>query len=325
MRISPEEQGQRLDYWLAQRFTYQSRSQWQRAIKQGRIHVNRRRPGKNALPIHSGDVIAYLPPEKAEPPVDFTWSILLEDEHLLAVNKSGNLPCHPGGPFFMHTLWTDVRRQFPSSHPVHRIDRETSGVVLFAKTKKAASNLGRQFAEHRIRKEYLAVVEGCSPAILHGRGHLAAETTSKIRKKRRFFPDPTVTPEHPGFADTEILLLDQSADCSLLRVLPQTGRLHQIRATLLALGFPLVGDKLYGLDETCYLRFIRDELTDTDRRALRLSRQALHAWRLAFIHPISQARILVEAPLPEDMRNLLNQQKMQIPSSTAGENSHTTD
>jgi 23S rRNA pseudouridine955/2504/2580 synthase/23S rRNA pseudouridine1911/1915/1917 synthase len=178
--------------------------------------------------------------------------VLYEDHSILVVNKPGNLPCHPAGKFFQHTLWAELQRQqglLPPLHFVNRLDREISGLVVVAKTIAAARCCRAQIAFRPLA------------------GAVRGLTLAAIR--------------------------------------PQTGRRHQIRAVLAALGYPLAGDKLYGVDETMFLRFCRRSLSAADQAALRLPRQALHAVRLKFRHPVSAAMLSFEAEMPADMRRLL--------------------
>jgi 23S rRNA pseudouridine955/2504/2580 synthase/23S rRNA pseudouridine1911/1915/1917 synthase len=252
--------------------------------------------------VQPGDAVEYRLPEAAEPPVDVAMHTLYEDDTVLAVAKSGDLPCHPGGRYFGNTLWSVLRRQFDNVHLVNRLDRETSGVVLIAKEAAAASALMSQFAGQTVAKSYLALVYGAFPPQLDTDGVLVPDAASEVRKKRAFVADPDAAGEATR---TIFTCLDSSAGLSLIRAVPATGRLHQIRATLCSLGFPLVGDKLYGPDDRIYLRCIADELTDADRTALRMGRQALHAYRLVFNHPADGRQIRVTAPLPADLQQTM--------------------
>jgi len=305
--ISPVEAGRRLDTWLARRFTYRSRRQWQESVRTGEIHLNGH-PAKVATLVQPGDAVEYRMPDVEEPPVDFAMQTLYEDDTVLVVAKSGDLPCHPGGRYFDNTLWSVLRQQFDNVHLVNRLDRETSGIVLIAKNAAAASALMSQFADHTVTKAYLALVYGAFPPQLDTAGVLVADAASEVRKKRAFMPDPDAAGES---AQTIFTCLGSSAGLSLIRAVPTTGRLHQIRATLCSLGFPLVGDKLYGLDDRMYLRCIADELTDADRTALRMGRQALHAYRLVFSHPVAGRQIQVTAPLPADLQQTMDRAGLQ--------------
>jgi len=230
-----------------------------------------------------------------------------EDRDILVVDKPAGLPCHPAGRFFNHTLWALLRARPESPNPqfVNRLDRETSGLVLLAKTPTAARNCCRQFAENKVAKTYLAIVEGEFPDTLRAQGRLAPDQTSLIRKKQRFLPADDGTKGTGKWGATAFRRRRCQAGLSLIEARPETGRHHQIRATLAALGFPVVGDKVYGPDECIFLRFREGTLTDSDRALLRLPRQALHASELALRHPVSGLTVHCQAQLPRDMVDLI--------------------
>lgn len=310
--------------FLAARFPYHDRAGWCERITSGQVTVN----GESCLPdtvLKTGDRLIHEPDGRPEPPVDFNIQIVSDDDDLLIVNKSGNLPCHPGGRYFNHTLWAWLKKErgLTDFTFVNRIDRETSGLVVIAKNEAASNNCRKQFSGRKVIKRYQALVEGSNfPAEIETAGWLVADTDSAIRKKRKFIPEgralspkaplrtdrrsvPTNPPSPDAeWAETKFRLLKQCGDIALIEAEPHTGRLHQIRATLLALGFPIVGDKLYGVDETLFLRFCKDELTDEDRARLRMDRQALHASGLSFRHPKFGRPVAYELDLPDDMQQL---------------------
>lgn len=256
-------------------------------------------------------------PTLAEPPIDDRFALLYEDEVLAVVDKSGNLPCHAGGRYREHTLarLLETRAGFREIHWVNRLDRETSGTVLVAKTAEAASRLGKALMAGRFQKTYRVLVEGPwrDAPELRATGKIYPVSGREVLKMRLFIPGDSnvrvgdIISEHtvrgPGQeAETRFRFLGERDGIVLLEACPRTGRVHQIRATLKALGYPVVGDKLYGPDETLYARMCDDALMEDDRRRLRVPRQALHAFRLAFPHPYSGTLLEVEAPLPEDIR-----------------------
>jgi len=292
---------------LAERFTYHPRAEWERLCREGAVLVNETR-GLAGTALTAGDAVEYLVPGLPEPPVATGYSIRYQDDAVLVVDKPGDLPCHPAGRFFRHTLWAILRRDLGGADLlfVNRLDRETSGLVLIAHTPLAARRLGQPSRRKAMVKEYLAIVEGAMAEAVHARGWLVADATSALRKKQRFVSAEAgaEAPADSQAAETWFEPLRQHAGMTLVRARLGTGRTHQIRATLLALGYPLVGDKVYGLDEGCYLRFIEKTLTDADRRGLRLDRQALHASRLRFQHPLTDAVLDLDSPLPNDMASL---------------------
>lgn len=253
----------------------------------------------------TGDTISYTPEDVPEPPVDLNCTIVHEDELIAVINKSGDIPCHPGGRYFNNTLWALLKEKHGIAEPgfVNRLDRETSGLVLVAKTRAAEKNLRSQFAQHLVSKSYIAFVSGITTDPRTVIGELGPDSASLIRKKQKF------TLCDDGTSQTSWETLAVHHDITELKVTPKTGRLHQIRATLLACGLPIVGDKLYGPDETRFLRFCRGELTANDLAELRLPRQALHAVELSFRHPAYGRPTTFTAPLPDDLRSLQIQEK----------------
>ena len=307
--VKDNDAGKTLTAFLADRFTYHSEQDWRRLVGEGRMRVN----GTTAEPdraLAAGDTLDYDVSGMPEPPVDADFRVVSDDPALLVVDKPGNLPCHPGGRYFNHTLWAFLKARHGMTAPVfvNRIDRETSGIVLVAKTPEAAVDLQRQFAERAVAKCYTVFVEGAFPERLEAAGWLAPDPRSAVRKKRRFIPADKGSPAPAEKAEWAETAFERERLCdgfSVVTAVPRTGRLHQIRATLLSLGYPVVGDKLYGVDETMFLRFCEGALTREDRMRLRLLRQALHAGALRFRHPLLDEWTEATAPLPPDMASLL--------------------
>lgn len=303
--------------FLAQRFPYHDRTGWVDRIAQRRVCVN----GHAAIAEHRldlGDLVEYLADDIPEPRVNLNVTTVFEDADLLVINKPPNLPSHPGGRYFNHTLWAVLKTRFGLAHPIliNRLDRETSGLTLVAKNEQVAKQLRAEFSSRRVEKRYLALVEGVFPPRLEARGRLVPDADSPVKKKMKFVVAEAAPPEQASqWAETVFQGLEnlegdaskagKSGPVSLIEALPRTGRLHQIRATLQTLGFPVVGDKLYGHDPAFFVRFCKDQLTDDDRARLRLDRQALHASNLRLPHPRTQRMLEVEAPLPADMAALL--------------------
>jgi RluA family pseudouridine synthase len=311
IRIGDREPRRPLVDYLATRFTYHDRTRWQEHVRMGRLLVNRRTATETSV-LGPGDLVEFRMPDAPEPPVDTGYGVLFQDDALLVVDKPADLPCHPGGRYYRNTLWGLLRQ----SHGPHvylalmnRIDRETAGLVLAARTRWAARELGRQFQRHTVFKRYVALVEGRFPTgTMEVCGVLAPDTKSAVRKRRLFRPDP-VPEALAGEAKacrTTLTGILQSGEISCVEAVPHTGRLHQIRATLSGLGYPIVGDKIYGVDEVCFLRFIQGHLSPEDRRRLRLPRQALHAAELHIRHPATGNALRFRSELPADMLALIN-------------------
>ena len=290
-RIPPLKSVEPLDSYCARRFTYLPQDQWRREILGGKISIDGVIVKNPATTLQGGEMLAWDGSGIVEPAVDSSITILYEDEWLVAVNKPGNLPVHPSGRYFNNTLVAILADRYGRKlYPVHRIDRETSGVLLLAFDGKSAGNL----SESTGAKEYLALVQGNFPAEeMLVDLPLGRDSESAVRKKRKAWPGGTER------ATTRFRKVLTAGDISLVRCFPATGRLHQIRAHLLAAGYPIVGDKLYGRDETAFLTFIEHGLTTELEKRLVLPRCALHAAKLALLHPVTKKEMIIRAPLPQ--------------------------
>jgi len=297
--VAKNGEGSSLAGYLAARFTYQSEAEWASHILAGRIAHNGG-PCAEGTPLREGDRVAFTPEPYDEPPVNVSFAILREDADFLFVDKPPLLPCHPGGIYLRNTLISLLANAYGPLHLINRLDRETSGIVIAAKTKEAAARAGELMRERMIEKEYLTLVEGAFPDRIDASGFLVPDAASPVRKKLRFVQAPpsrrdaTVsardTPDSPSGEGLAVRTIFTgrgrfAPGISLVHARLLTGRTHQIRATLQGLGYPVVGDKLYGKDPTAFLRFIDGTLTDEDRRSLRLESHALHCARVSFAFP----------------------------------------
>lgn len=285
--------------YLAGRFTYRSKEEWCSRISSGEITLNQKVVDPaTVLQLH--DIIEYRPGDIEEPPADLNYRVVFEDEQLLVIDKPGNLCMHPAGPFFKHTLWHLLTSRYGNIHFINRLDRETSGLLLAAKNPGIVKNLGKNTAA----KRYLVIVHGNFPEEMTADGFLVP-ANSIIRKKRKFVQD---MPDSPPFesAKTSFCKVSYNNNLSLVEAVLYTGRMHQIRATVNSLGFPVAGDKLYGLDENFYLKQRSDELSAADREKLLISRQALHSASLEFTHPGTGEICSFSSPLPDELQSLIS-------------------
>ena len=304
-----------LDF-LASRFHYLTREAWAGQIQAGNLCINQH-PAQIDQILQSGALLEFSPRELIEPPVSWDIHILFEDEQVLILSKPGNLPCHPAGTFFNHTLWAWLKQsvKLPEVHFCNRLDRETSGLVIVGKSSDAAKRLNRALQQFDACKEYLVLVQGESPASLQCKGWLIPDANSPVRKKRAFLENlPKELPQAES-ACTEYtrMAYQPLTNISLLKAILRTGRTHQIRATLCSLGFPVIGDKLYGVDERLFLKLASGSLSPEDQARLLLPRQALHAWKISFRVPAQNTPVQYSAPLPQDLRDFLKQHNLQIP------------
>jgi len=221
-----------------------------------------------------------------------SW-ILYEDEEILALDKPGLVVCHPSkhGPW--SSLAGAVREQWklPRVHLLSRLDRETSGVVVFAKQAAAASRLQRAVTRGEVRSVYLAILRGELTQSVRVERPLARDPSAQVSFKQR-----TVDPPAGAAAETEFIPLVAGGGYTLARVLPRRGRLHQIRVHAAWIGRPVVGDKLYGDGEEIYLAFLRHGYTASLAARLDLPRQALHRLEVEI-----QSLPRFRAPFPPDL------------------------
>ena len=305
--------GQRLDVALATLLTWRSRASIVRLITGGRVRID----GRSVSPsrrVRLGETVVVDVPAPPEPSPGATLptidlAILYEDRWLIAVDKPPGMAVHPSGRHLSNTLIHELHRRYRSDDPnhdvvprlLHRIDLETSGVVAVGLDEQFHHLVARQFEDRLVRKTYLAVVHGRPPAAAGSiELDLVPDKSSAVRLKL------TVAPPGNGLsASTDYRVVRANERFALVEVQPRTGRTHQIRVHMAALGCPLVGDKLYGGDETHFLRQIAGELAAEHREQLVLDRHALHSHRLTFHHPMLDRELTLTAPLPSELEALV--------------------
>lgn len=309
----------RLDRYLVDRIPFMSRTALQRLIDEDAVTVNGRRP-KASTRLRLGDVVeAVLPPPPSNeiPPENIPLDVLFEDDHLIVLNKQPDIIAHPARAMKSGTIvnalsWrfrhetsgglSSVGEEFARPGVVHRLDRFTSGAMVAAKTDTAHWRLGHQFQARTVDKRYLAIVHGVVRrdqdlidlplgrhprifdryAVRHDEAGKEARTIYRVRER------------YDGFTLVELQLL--------------TGRTHQIRIHLSEIGHPIVGDDYYG-GRKLPRRAVVPKRAEADGRssdAPLMARQALHAARLEFDHPIAGDRRIFEAPLWPDIRGFLD-------------------
>jgi len=293
--VHPRFHGWRLDQFIAARIPRLSRARIQQMIRsQAELGGRRLRP---AARVRAEQEIVLLRPAPDEPDVPRRFGVLYRDEAVLAIDKPAGLPVHATARYHKNTLTALLRELYPEG-PVptmaHRLDRETSGLMLLGATPAAATALKGAFREREVQKRYLAIVHGQAPdegLIELPLGPATGVIRVKMEVRQGGLP-----------ARTRYRTLERRGGFSLVEAHPETGRQHQIRAHLDAIGHPLVGDKLYGQEPELWLEFIETGLTDQLRGRLLLERHALHASGASFPHPASGERLALECPLAEDLR-----------------------
>jgi len=287
--LSADRPGERLDVFLARSLPDLSRAHAQRLIAEGRVRVDGA-AAKPSLRLESG---AQIKVEQPDPePIDLQpeaipLEVVYEDADVVVVDKAAGMPVHPGPGHAGATLVNALLAHCPdltgiegSVRPgiVHRLDKDTSGLLVVAKNDRAQLTLARQMAERATRKEYLALVQGAPPPS----GTIDAPIGRHPGQRKRM---AIVAEGRP--ARTHFRALGPVGGDTLILVRLETGRTHQIRVHFAGIGHPIVGDPVYG------------------RRSDLIDRQFLHAWRLGFRHPASGEWLQFEAPLPEELRAAL--------------------
>ena len=230
--------------------------------------------------------------------------ILFEDECLIAIDKPPNIPVHPAGRLLHHTVITALHREYrdydnPENDVIpklcHRLDLETSGVLLLGKTTEALAFVQRQFERRTVTKEYLVLVHG---EVAGEEGLIDLPLGVHIDPGQH--PRIAVRHDIGQVSRTRWRVKQRWRGTTLCHIELLTGRRHQIRVHLAAIGHPVVGDKLYAADESLFFRYSKQMLTDADHLALALPRQALHSHALGFVHPTKGA-MRIESPWPADL------------------------
>jgi len=293
-----------VDY-LSARFTYFSAEKWAELVKNGRLSHNNQSCTLETR-LRQGDTVTYNMPDP-DPPEDLDVGIVYEDEWLLGVNKPPNFRVHSKGRFVTENLIYYLRYQhdptFPEADLVNRLDANTSGVVVLARDKETLRQMSDYFRTGQVEKTYLAVVVG-QPAPAKGVIELPLSKVSGSKTSRQ-----QVMAEGEGkTAVTHYQTLELlGSDHALLQLQPHTGRTHQLRVHMAAIGHPLVGDALYQMNDADFLYWV-----ENGRSASRmpfLQRQALHSATTQFIHPITGETCTISAPLPNDMVQLIEELK----------------
>jgi 23S rRNA pseudouridine1911/1915/1917 synthase len=302
IQVEPAFAGWRLDLYLRQKIRRLSREQIQRLILTQLEHDG---PGrlKPATRVAAGMRFVLLNDAAPEPETPMTFGVVFEDAELLVVDKPSGLPVHPNARYLNHTLTALARAAYPGRtvDPAHRLDRETSGLLACGCSPRATRALKIAFARGQAAKTYLALALG-APAADRFTVAAALRLTGASGVRVRMHAAADGLPSRTDFEVLERRVSPDGEPVALLACRPATGRQHQIRAHLHHAGARLVGDKIYGPDEMIFDRFTRDAMTGDDRAALRLPRQALHAWKLTLPHPGTGKSMDFETPLAADLQ-----------------------
>jgi len=295
IELTVDEGGARLDKFLAEQVADLSRSAIRRLIDSAEVTVNGE-PAKASYKVRPGDaIVACVPqPEPMEPVAEaIPLGIVYEDQALIVVNKPAGMVIHPAPGHRSGTLVNallahclDLASDAGDARPgiVHRLDRDTSGLILVAKNEQIRRALQRQFKARQVRKVYVALLDGRLEA---ARGRIEAPLGRDPRHRQRM---AVVPGGREAVTEYRLLASFAGGDYSLVEAEPKTGRTHQIRVHFASIGHPVVGDTVYGRRRT----------------RLPVPRQFLHAQRLGFTHPLTGQPLEFEAPLPDDLAAVLH-------------------
>lgn len=299
--VEPAYDGYRLDKYLCAKLGKLSRTRVQKIIDRDLVS-----PLKAASIVRRGAVIVLRRRASHEPETPAGFETLFLDDDLLVIDKPAGLPVHPSAAYHTGTLVGRIRERYGAgfASPVHRLDRETSGVLVAARGVEALRKVSDDFLHHRVVKTYHAIVHGhpAEDAFLVDAPIAMGNDIVRIGVR--------IDRLEGRASQTSVRVLSRfmfgSLPMALVAAAPLTGRQHQIRVHMAHVGHGLVGDKIYP-DGTVYDRFTRQAMTDDDRRILVLERHALHAVSLEMTHPTSGVSMTFTAPLPEELGVLLGE------------------
>ena len=303
--VSPEDAGTRVDLFLGKNFLFLSRTEWSRRLDKQEVFVNSR-PVKPSYRLRENDKICYFAPPSREPLVDGNIEVLWRKGGIIGVYKPPNLPMHEGGAYRNNTFYEVLRNKIgPEWAAVHRLDRETSGIVLCANDKSLRNSLSAELRERTMEKVYYAIVNGVPKQkswIIDKPIGSAEDTSFRYKNWVNVAGAP---------AWTEFAVEDYCERFSLLKVFPKTGRTHQIRVHAAWAGLHLVGEKKYHPDESIYLEYLDQGFTARVATACHFERLCLHAFSIKFRNPTDGSTCKVEVPIPDDMKEIWNRLKNQ--------------
>ena len=299
----------RIDRYLASRLPDYSRTFLQKLVKEGAVLVNGRTV-KSSYDIQKGDLISVRVPvfeESKVVPEDIPINIVYEDDYLMLINKPYDMVVHPAGGHPSGTLVNALAFHCQNLSQVngplkagivHRLDRDTSGIMLTIKSDAVHSHIAMQFEKRYVKKEYLAVVEG--ELMLD-----SDEISLPIARHKIDTQKMAVRHDIGKEAVSIYEVIERFRGYTLVKVMPKTGRTHQIRVHMRAIGHPVVADYMYSNQESCYLSDLLQKEREPGEVPI-IERQALHAHRIEFFHPIQNKKMEFEVDMPEDISALVN-------------------
>ena len=281
--------------FLLRRFPYHSKEDWILRLEAGSLTVDGNKAKPNLI-LRTGMNVGYDRPREDEPKVDTSYKIIFEDDYLVAVEKNGNLPIAEGGRFLKNTLKYILEEEegYKELFPVHRLDRETSGVVVIAKTKEVATLMGKKFVKGEPTKEYHAVLKGVLEEerlveVKMGKIKVANDDKTRVRVRQ-------IIKEDGKDSKTKFTPLKNNGEATLVKIELFTGRTHQIRLHAEYMGHPVVGDKLYGQSDERFVQIVKEIIPPIFEPFGIIPRQLLHASSLSFLHPVTAEPVVLTSP-----------------------------
>lgn len=300
-KVAPETPQERLDIYISSKGNL-SRSYVQKLLKEGLILVNSN-PQKASYKIREGDLIEVTlppPPSLTLTPENIPLNVLYEDEHIIVINKPPGMVVYPSAGHktgtLLNALTSRCKRLASIGAPlragfVHRLDKDTSGIIVIAKDDESYINLSKQFKERSVEKHYLALLYG---NLKKDRGEISASIGRAISDRKKMSTKTRKGKE----AITQFEVMRRFKLATLTKVKIITGRTHQIRVHFASIGHPVLGDKTYGK---------KVEVKVEAKKKILFNRQMLHAYSLRFNHPIEEGLLQFTAPMPDDMKKAIEE------------------
>jgi 23S rRNA pseudouridine1911/1915/1917 synthase len=314
-KIDKGQEPLRIDKYLMQRIEGATRNKIQQAINAGMVMVNKNPVKQNYKVKGLDEIIVYsdMSPEETEVvPEKIDLNIIYEDDDVIVINKPAGLVVHPGSGNYSGTLLNGVAWYMQQNDPainesvlpryglVHRIDKNTSGLLLMAKNSKAMTHLARQFYDHSVNRKYVALVWG---DLKDQEGTIVAHVGRNLRHRKLFEAYPEG--DHGKEAITHYTVLERFNYVTLVECVLETGRTHQIRVHMKYIGHPLFNDDTYGGDKIVKGTVFAKYRQFVDNCFVICPRQALHARTLGFVHPTTKKEMFFETQLPDDMKQVI--------------------